>query len=196
MAQTDLSRYPLLWTNLVWSIPIHNRHSGPICVAKRLFLAYFGPFLAPLRSHLGHSGSWTLPKLNCRDVLIGFSTLFHPFQPKIGPLGWSVWPKDNFIQFCLFFAPLGPLLGHSASCKWPKLVCFDVIIGVPTLFHLFQPKIGLLGWFVWPNGYSSLFGPIWAPIGQHLGLSGSGKWAKLLSFKVLSAGQPCSNLLY
>ena len=36
-----------------------------------------------------------------------------------------------------FVVLVGPYLGHSWSCKWPKLVCLDVLIGVPTIFHPF-----------------------------------------------------------
>ena len=54
---------------------------------------------------------------------------------------------------------LQPLPPH----HWPKLVCLDVLIGVPTLFHTFQPNIGTLGPFVWPKGYFSLFWPLFVP---------------------------------
>ena len=37
--------------------------SGPICVAKKLFLAYFCPCLAPIGPHLWNSGSGIWPKL-------------------------------------------------------------------------------------------------------------------------------------
>ena len=44
MAKTDPPVCPYWCSNLVPPLPIQNRPSGPICVAKRLFLAYFGPF--------------------------------------------------------------------------------------------------------------------------------------------------------
>ena len=104
MAKTCLSGCPLWWSNLVLPPPNPKLAYGPICVTNRLFLAYFGPFLAPI----------------------------------------------------------GPLLGHFWSCIWPKLVCLDDLIGVLTLFHPFQPKIGSLGQFVWPKGYFSLFWPLFS----------------------------------
>ena len=51
------SRFHLLCSNLGPPLPTQNRPSGPNCVVKRLFLAYFVHFLAPLGPHLGHSGS-------------------------------------------------------------------------------------------------------------------------------------------
>ena len=44
-----------------------------------------------------------------------------------------------------------------------------------------------LGWFVWAKGYFSLFWPLFGTHREHLGLSGSGKWAKLLSLELWSA---------
>ena len=60
--------------------------------------------------------------------------------------------------------PVGQHLGHSMCGKWPKLVCLDVFIGVPTSFLPLQPKIGPLDQFVWPKGYHSLF---WPFFGHH-----------------------------
>ena len=42
-------------------------------------------------------------------------------------------------NFGSILAPVGPHLGQSGWGKWPKLIFLDVFIGVPTLFHSFQP---------------------------------------------------------
>ena len=65
-------------SNLVLPLPTQNSPSVPIWVAKRLFSAYFGHFLAPLEPHLGHSGSGKWVKLLSLDVLSAFPTSFQP----------------------------------------------------------------------------------------------------------------------
>ena len=65
-----------LCSKIVSPLPAYNRPSGPICVAKRLFLAYFSSFLAPVGPHLEHSRSGKLAKLINLDVLSVFPTFF------------------------------------------------------------------------------------------------------------------------
>ena len=103
MALTGVSGNPHWCSKLVPPLPNLNMPSGPICVTKRLILAYFCLFLAPIGPLLGHFGSWKWPKLVCLDVLIGVLTLFHPFQPKIDPLGRFVRPNGYFSIFWTLF---------------------------------------------------------------------------------------------
>ena len=84
MAQTGLSGCLFWCSNLVPPLPAQNRPSGAICVAKRLLLAYLGPFLAPVGSHLGHSGSGKWAKLINLDVLSVVPTSFKPVQLNRG----------------------------------------------------------------------------------------------------------------
>ena len=86
MAQAGLPRCLHWCYNLVPALPTKNRPPGPICVAKRLFLANFCSFLAPVGPHLGQFGCGKWPKLVGLDAFIGVPTLFHPFQPKICPM--------------------------------------------------------------------------------------------------------------
>ena len=83
MAQSGLSGCLHWCSNLVPPFPNQNGPSWAICVAKRLFLAYFGSFLVPVGPNSGHSGCG---KLVCMDVFIGVPTLFCPFQPNIFPM--------------------------------------------------------------------------------------------------------------
>ena len=92
MAHNGLSGCLHRCSNLFPSLPTQNNPSKLICIAKRLFLAYFCPFLAPLGPHLGHSGFGTYSKLVNLNVFIGIPTLFHPFQTKVGPQCRFVWP--------------------------------------------------------------------------------------------------------
>ena len=96
MAQTGVSRCPYWCSNLLSPLPTQNRPSEHNCVAKRLFLVYFGPFLVPVRQHLGHFGCGKGPQLVCMDVFIDIPSFFQPFQPKIGLLSWFVWPAVYF----------------------------------------------------------------------------------------------------
>ena len=81
----------------------------------------------------------------------------HPDKPPLltqnRPSGPNWWKKGYFSLFL-------PFLGHSRSYKWPKLDCLDVLFGVPTFFHTFQPKISSLGRFVRQKGYFCLFLPL------------------------------------
>ena len=105
------------------------------CVAEWLFLVYFGPFLVPVRPHLGHSESCKWPKLVCLDVPI----LLNHFQPKIGPLGQFMWPKGYFSLLWPLFGPhratFGTFLvlqmaqtGLSVCPHW----CSNLVSPVPT----------------------------------------------------------------
>ena len=69
-------------------------------------------------------------------------------RPPLPTQNRSSWPncvtKRLFLAyFDPFWVPIRPHLGHSGSCDWPKLVCLDVVIGVPTFFRPFQPKKAL-----------------------------------------------------
>ena len=91
------------WSNLVPPLPTQNRPSGQICEIKRLFLAYFGPFLSLVRPHLGHSGSGKWVKLINLDVLSAVPTLFQHvpinrgshmaiiLKMPISALFWAFW---------------------------------------------------------------------------------------------------------
>ena len=132
MTQIDLSAFLHWCFNLVPPLSTQNKPSGPICVAKRVFLAYFGPSLVPVGPHLGHSGSSKWQKLVCLDVFIDVPTSFCPFQPKIGQLGRFGWPKGHVSPIMTsFWPPLAP----SGSGKWPKQINLDVLIGAPTSFQ-------------------------------------------------------------
>ena len=63
---------PLLCSNLVPPRPSQNRPSRLICVAKRLFSAYWG-----------HSGSGKWAKLLSLNLLSAVPTLFQPVSQKI-----------------------------------------------------------------------------------------------------------------
>ena len=82
--------------------------------------------------------------------------------------------KVIFSYFCPLWAPVGQFLEHSGSCKWPKLVCINILICLPTLIHTLQPKIGSLGRFVWQKRqFIAYFCPFFAPLRTHLGHSRS-----------------------
>ena len=97
MAHNGLSECLSWFSNLVPPLPTQNMPSGLICVAKRLFLVYFGPFLAQVGPHLGHywSGKWAklinLDVLSARSIKYGVpyghnpeNTIFCPFLGLFG----------------------------------------------------------------------------------------------------------------
>ena len=86
-------------------LPTPNRPAGPICKAKRLFLAYFGPVLVPLGSHLGHfeSGKWA--KMLRLDVLFA---LPNSVQPNSLNRGSHMALIVKMAILTLFWAVLGP----------------------------------------------------------------------------------------
>ena len=164
MVQNGLSGCPHWCSNLVPPLATKNRPSELICVAQMLFLACFGPILVHVRPHLGLSRSCKRPKLVCLDVSNVVPNFFHLFQPQIGPLSWFLWPKRLFlVYFGPLLVPIRPHLGHSRSCKLHKLVCLDVLIGVPTLFNPFQPKKALWANLCGQKDIFSLFWPIFGP---------------------------------
>ena len=78
MGQNGLSRCPYWCSNHFPPLQTQNAPSGLICVAKKSFLAYICPFLAPVGPHFGHSGSGKWPKLINLDVLSVVPTSFQP----------------------------------------------------------------------------------------------------------------------
>ena len=74
----------MLCSNLGQLLPTQNRPPGPIYVGKRLFLACFGQFLAPLGPHLGYSGSDKWAKLVILNVLWPyFGAFLGPWKAQI-----------------------------------------------------------------------------------------------------------------
>ena len=110
-------------------------------------------------------------------------------QTSLGHMPHLEYPKCGQKAILIFFGPslvhIGPHLGQSWCGKWPKLVCSDVFIGVPTLIRPFQPEKGPLDLVLRPEVFvKANFGTFLAPIGPHLGHSGSGKCPKLVCLDV------------
>ena len=62
-------------------------------------------------AHMAYVGVKKKPKMVVPGCPLCVPTLFHTFQPKIGPLSQSVWPKGNFSLFGPLFGPLGAIIG-------------------------------------------------------------------------------------
>ena len=163
-----------------------KRPSGLICDRKANFSLSW-PLFGPVGPHLGHSGSCKWSKLVCLNVLIGVPTLFQPFQPKIGPLSGFVWPKGDFSLFC-------PIFGHGRATFWTFLVLQMAQTGLSGCLYWCSKLVPPLPAQNRPSGpicvakmlFLAYFSPFLAPVGPHLGHSGSSKWAKLINLDVLS----------
>ena len=76
--------------------------SGQIFLSKRLFLAYFGHFLAPLVPHLGHSGSVKWPKPVCLNVLSAVPTSFQPCSNRFH----KMYGVEAYLASFIIFGPI------------------------------------------------------------------------------------------
>ena len=177
----------LLVFNLVAPLSTKKKPSGPICMAKRECLAYFGLSLVPIRPYFGHSGSSKWPKLVCLDVFIDVPTLFRPFQLKVGPRAYLGGQKAIFSQFWLLFGRRRTIfrtfwMWQMVQTDQPGCPywCSNLFLSCTTQ----NMPSGLI--CAAKRLILAYFGPFLAPKGPYLGHSGSGKCAKLINLDVLS----------
>ena len=121
----------------------------------------------------------------CRTIVWTYLLVFPPCSNPSNQNTPSEW-------FCVAEMPSLAFFGYSGSCKWPKLFCLNVFIGVPTLFHPFQPKIGPLGRFVWTKGYFNL---LWPHFGPHRAMFGTFWVLQMASTGLSGCLHWCSNLV-
>ena len=86
-----------------------NRHSGLICVDKRLILAYFGNFFAPLEPNLGNVEPGKLVKRFSLNGLFAIPTSFQRCSIKYGFIYGLNHENANC---CPNVGPFGPLDGQ------------------------------------------------------------------------------------
>jgi hypothetical protein len=169
MAQTGLSGYLQCCSNLVPTCSITNFSSEVYLAYFSIFgpiLAFVLPLLEPLCQFFHHFNLEKRPHLVCPDAPCCVPTLFHPVQPKIGPLGRFVWPKGYFQPFLATFWPpwghiwdiLGLANGPNWSA-WMSLVLFQprsnivsLNSGSPMALIVKMPMLALFGAFLGPRG--------------------------------------------
>ena len=104
---------------------------------------------------------------------------------------WDIMGLTNGPNWSAWMSLLYVYLEKRPNMVWPDAPCC-----VPTLFHPFQPKIGLLGRFVWLKGYFQLiWDTFWPPLDHTcdiLGLANRPNWSAWMSSKPF---QPFSNIV-